>query len=193
VAIYLDDIVVHGATATRHNERLHSVFRVMAKHHLTLTGKKCVFAAPAIEFVGFRLSADGMYPLHSNTAVIHRVPEPTSAAQVASFLGMTAYYLCFLPQYSSTTTPLRKQLKQDEPWLWMPACSDAVRLLKSQLTSPPVLAHFDLASPTLVTCDASALAIGTVMSQPQGGVERPMPLIPSAPRNIGTQWGSGRP
>jgi len=49
-----------------------------------------------------------------------------------------------------------------------------VRLLESQLTSPPVLAHFDLASPTLIRCDASALAIGTVMSQLQGGVERPI-------------------
>lgn len=174
VAIYLDDIVVHGATVEGHDERLHRVFSAMAKHHLTLNGEKCVFAAPAIEFVGFRLSAGGTYPLHSNTEAIHRVPEPTSASQVASFLGMTAYYLRFLPQYSATTAPLRKLLKQDEPWVWTPACSDAVRLLKSQLTSAPVLAHFDLASPTLVTCDASALAVGAVMSQLQGGVERPI-------------------
>lgn len=174
VAIYLDDIVVHGATAESHDERLHSVFSAMAKHHLTLNSEKCVFATPSIEFVGFRLSAEGIYPLQSNTEAIHRLPEPTTAAQVASFLGMTAYYLRFLPQYSATTAPLRKLLKRDEPWLWTSACSDAVRLLKSQLTSPPILAHFDLASPTLVTCDASAMAIGAVMSQLHGGIERPI-------------------
>jgi len=55
VASYLDDIVVHKATAKSHDKR-----------------EKCVFAAPAIEFVGFYLSADGTYPLHSNTAAIHR-------------------------------------------------------------------------------------------------------------------------
>ncbi|KAJ8332651.1 hypothetical protein SKAU_G00424400 [Synaphobranchus kaupii] len=170
VAIYLDDIVVHGATAESHDERLHSVFSAMAKHHLTLNGEKCVFAAPS--FVGFRFSADGTYPLLSNTEAIHRLPEPTSAAQVASFLGMTAYYLRFLPHYSAQLLVQTMLLKQDEPWLWSPACSDAVRLLKSQLTSPPVLAHFDLASPTLVTCDASAMAIGAVMSQLQGEIER---------------------
>ena len=174
VAIYLDDIVVHGATVESHDERLHRVFSALAKHHLTLNGEKCVFAAPAIEFVGFRLSADGIYPLHSNTEAIHRVPEPTSATQLASFLGMTAFYLRFLPQYSATTAPLRQLLKHGEPWFWSSACSDAVRLLKSQLTTPPVLAHFDPASPTLVTCDASAMAIGAVMSQLQGGVERPI-------------------
>ncbi|KAJ8332775.1 hypothetical protein SKAU_G00416710 [Synaphobranchus kaupii] len=182
VAIYLDDIVVHEATVGSHDERLHSVFSTMAKHHLTLNGEKCVFAAPAIEFVGFRLSADGMYPLHSNTEAIHRVPEPTSAAQVASFLGRMAYYLCFLPQYSATTAPLRKLLKHGEPWFWTSACSDAVCLLKSQLTSPPVLVYFDLASPTLVTCDASTMAIGAVMFQLQGGVER---LIAFASQALG--------
>ena len=174
VAIYLDDIVVHGATVESHDERLHRVVSALAKHHLTLNGEKCVFAAPAIQFVGFRLLADGIYPLHSNTEAIHRVPEPTSAIQLASFLGMTAFYLRFLPQYSATTAPLRQLLKHGEPWFWSSACSDAVRLLKSQLTTPPVLAHFDPASPTLVTCDASAMAIGAVMSQLQGGVERPI-------------------
>ncbi|KAJ8332635.1 hypothetical protein SKAU_G00424240 [Synaphobranchus kaupii] len=133
VAIYLDDIVVHGATAESHDEHLHSVFSAMAKHHLTLNGEKCIFAAPS--FVGFRLLADGTYPLLSNTEAIHRLPEPTSATQVACFLGMTAYYLRFLPHYSAMTAPLRKLLKQDEPWLWSPACSDAVRLLKSQRAS----------------------------------------------------------
>ncbi|XP_062373903.1 uncharacterized protein K02A2.6-like [Sardina pilchardus] len=174
VAAYLDDIVVHGTTTAVHDERLHRVFKALAEHHLTLNGDKCVFGASVIEYVGFRLSAEGISPLHSNTEAIQRVPEPTSPAQVASFLGMTAYYLRFLPQYSYTTAPLRKLMKNDEPWLWTPACAEAVHRLKSQLTSPPVLAHFDPASPTLVTCDASAIAIGAVMSQLQGGVERPI-------------------
>ena len=84
----------------------------------------------------------------------HRVPEPTSPAQIASFLGMTVYYLSFLPQYLDTTAPLRK--------------------LKMQLTSPPILAHFDLASPTFVTWDASTIAVGGMMSQLQSDVEKPI-------------------
>src|SRR4029434_6139359 len=38
---------------------------------------------------------------------------PSSPAQIASFLGMTSYYLRFLPQYSSTTAPLRLLPKKD--------------------------------------------------------------------------------
>ncbi|KAJ8351786.1 hypothetical protein SKAU_G00232620 [Synaphobranchus kaupii] len=87
---------------------------------------------------------------------------------------MTAYYLRFLPQYSATTAPLRELLKKEATWAWAPACSAAVRQLESQLTSPPVLAHFDLESPTFVTCDASNTSVGAVLSQLQQGVERPV-------------------
>ncbi|XP_019737023.1 uncharacterized protein K02A2.6-like [Hippocampus comes] len=174
VVVYLDDIVVHGATAASHDERLTRVLEVLSHHNLTLNGEKCIFSAPVIEFVGFRLNADGLSPLHSNVEAILRLPEPTCPAQLSSFLGMTAFYLRFLPHYSETTAPLRALLKQDAPWSWTPACSAAVRQLKTQLTSPPVLAHFDLQSPTLVTCDASNTAVGAVLSQLHGGTERPV-------------------
>ncbi|KAJ8346671.1 hypothetical protein SKAU_G00280720 [Synaphobranchus kaupii] len=174
VVIYLDDIVVHGATPAVHDERLARVLDVLASHNLTLNGEKCIFAVPAIEFVGFRVTADGLSPLHSNVEAVLNLPEPSCPAQLASFLGMTAYYLRFLPQYSATTAPLRELLKKDATWAWAPACSAAVRQLKSQLTSPPVLAHFDLESPTFVTCDASNTSVGAVLSQLQQGVERPV-------------------
>ena len=174
VAIYLDDIVVHGATTALHDERLTRVLNVLASHNLTLNGEKCIFAVPAIDFVGFHLTADGLSPLHSNVEAVQRLPEPSSPAHLASFLGMTAYYLRFLPEYSATTAPLRQLLKKDATWTWTPACSAAVRRLKLQLTSPPVLAHFDQASPTLLTCDASNTAVGAVLSQLHCGVERPV-------------------
>lgn len=74
------------------------MFAALAEHRHTLNDERCVFGASAIEYVGFRLSAEGMRLLHLNTKATLCVPEPTSPAQVASFLGMTAYYLQFLLQ-----------------------------------------------------------------------------------------------
>lgn len=85
---------------------------------------------------------------------------------------MTGYYLKFLPHYSATTAPLQRLLRKDEPWVWSQACSDAVCAVKVQLTTAPVLAHFDISSTTWVTCDASATTIGAVLSQTQQGVEK---------------------
>ena len=173
-AVYLDDIVVHGPDQATHDARLHRVFVALTKHHLTLNGEKCLFSVPTVDFIGFRLSADGIAPLSSNVDAIQRIPEPTSITQVASFLGMTAYYLRFLPNYSQTTAPLRQLLKKEEPWAWSPQCSESFFMLKKQLTSPPVLAHFSLSSPTFITCDASTAAVGGVLSQLHDGTERPI-------------------
>ncbi|KAF0039087.1 hypothetical protein F2P81_009571 [Scophthalmus maximus] len=142
VVIYLDDIVVHGTTPTLHDECLTRVLDVLTSHNLTLNGEKCIFAVSAVEFVGFRLTADGLSPLHSNVEAVQRLPEPSCPAQLASFQGMTAYYLRFLPEYSATTDLLRELLKKDAAWSWTPACSASVHHLKAQLTSPHVLAHF---------------------------------------------------
>lgn len=174
VSVFLDDIVVHAPDTETHNNRLQRVAEALLHNNLTLNAAKCSFAAPAIDFVGFNLSAKGIAPLQSNVDAIHKIPEPTSASEVASFLGMTAYYLRFLPNYSQTTAPLRQLLKKDEPWQWTTACSQSVRRLKAQLTTPPVLAHFSPDCQTLVTCDASDRAIGAVLSQVQDGLERPV-------------------
>lgn len=174
VVVYLDNIVVHGGTSPLHDDHLSRVLGVLAEHNLTLNEEKYIFAAPAIEFVGLRLTANGLSQLHSNINAVLQLPKPSCPTQLSSFLGMTAYYLHFLPKYSDTTALLRALLKQDAPWAWTAACSAAVQQLKSQLTSPPVLAHFDLLSPTFVTCDASNMAVGAVLSQLQHGTERPV-------------------
>jgi len=103
----------------------------VSRLNLLWDSEKCVFAVPAIEFVGFHLSADGMYPLHSN---IH---PPCPGAHLGLSGGLLpGRDLCFLPQYSATTVPLRNML--DNCLLG--------RHGPPELTSPPVLAHFD---PTL--------------------------------------------
>lgn len=75
----LDNIVVHGAMSDLHDDRLAKVLDVLASHNLTLNGEKCIFSAQAIEFVGFRLSAEGLRPLHSNVDAVLRLPEPARA------------------------------------------------------------------------------------------------------------------
>lgn len=75
VVVCLDDVVVHQRTSPLHDT-------VLAEHNLTLNEEKCIFAAPATEFVGFRLTANGLSPLHSNVDVVLQLLEPSSPAQL---------------------------------------------------------------------------------------------------------------
>uniref|UniRef100_A0A3B3IH14 Gypsy retrotransposon integrase-like protein 1 n=2 Tax=Oryzias latipes TaxID=8090 RepID=A0A3B3IH14_ORYLA len=174
VSIYLDDVVVHAPTMTLHDARLAQVFQRFEQHGVKLNAGKCVFGVTEVEFLGFRLSQAGIAPIMSHTEAILSLPDPQSPAQLSSFLGMAAYYLRFMPHFSDSTAPLRGLLRKDARWDWTPACHEAVRVIKQQLTSPPTLTHFSQMAPTLVTCDASGLALGAVLSQIHEGVERPV-------------------
>lgn len=62
-----------------------------------------------------------------------------------------------VPLHSSTRTLPNHStppqlLKIDKPCNWTAACSKAVHMMMSQLNTPPILAHFDPDSPTIVTC-----------------------------------------
>ena len=72
------------------------------------------------------------------------------------------------------TEPLRQLLKKGSVWAWTSACDAAFEELKRRLTSLPVLAHFSVTDKTFVTCDASGVAVGAVLSQLRDGVERPV-------------------
>ncbi|XP_028327895.1 uncharacterized protein LOC114478812 [Gouania willdenowi] len=123
--VYLDDIVVHGTTSALHDDLLSKVLDGLADHNLTLNGEKNIFAAPVIEFVGFRLTAEGLSPLHSNVDVNLRLPEPYCPAQLSSFLGITTVMVSVIEDLvsnsaacltSGKTGPLPPPPLQPMPW-----------------------------------------------------------------------------
>lgn len=86
-----------------HDERLSKVFDALAKHHLTLNSDEFLFAAPAIEFVGFKLSTEDILPLNSNVEALQSIPQ-TNFASAGGFLSMNdGLLLEFLPPTTATT------------------------------------------------------------------------------------------
>ena len=70
VAVYINDIVVHGPDQKTHDEHLDQVFQRLASHHLTVNAEKCLFGVEEILFVGHRISSEETAPLLSNVEAI---------------------------------------------------------------------------------------------------------------------------
>ncbi len=83
-----------------------------------------------VEFLGFRLSKEGIAPIMSHPEAILSLPDSQSPSQLSSFPGMAAYYLRFMPHYSDSTAPLCQLLRKDVPWDWTLACHEVVRIIK---------------------------------------------------------------
>ena len=78
VSVYMDDIVVHGATQEEHDRRLSAVLDWLQKHNVTLNNTKCVFGSEEVQFLGFQVLGNGIQPIQSNVDSISTIPAPTT-------------------------------------------------------------------------------------------------------------------
>ena len=111
----------------------------------------------------------------SHVDAIVKLNAPTSLKELRKVLGGAGYYRKFVPRYADIIEPLNALLRSDTSFYWSKECQLAFEKLKQELVSANVLAHFDPSLDTIVTTDASAVAIGAVLSQVQAdGTERPV-------------------
>jgi len=127
-----------------------------------------------VDFKGHRVSAAGIRPLTSNVEAIQVIPVPINTKQLLRFVCTATYYLKFVPDVAEICEPLRQLLKVDAVWNWSAACQHSFELIKTKIVSPLVLAHFDVNTPTIMTCDASSVAVGACLSQLHQGEKRPI-------------------
>lgn len=118
VCVYLDDIIVSGATEAEHNDRLAAVLQRLAKVNLRLNKVKCRFAVPEVHFLGHRIDAKGIHTTDDKVKAIVEAPAPTSKQTLQSFLGMLAFYDRFLESRATIASVLYELLQKDVPWKW---------------------------------------------------------------------------
>ncbi|MDT9150835.1 reverse transcriptase domain-containing protein, partial [Escherichia coli] len=73
---YLDDILVWGKTQAEHDASLVEVLTCIANSGMKLNDK-CLFSAKELDFLGHRISAEGISPLESKVKAIVHAPAPT--------------------------------------------------------------------------------------------------------------------
>ena len=59
-----------------------------------------------IEFFGFRISKDRIYPTESKIAAIQAFKPPNNITELSSFLGMVTYLSDFMPHLAMLLDPL---------------------------------------------------------------------------------------
>jgi len=169
--IYLDDVIVFSSSFDEHLRRLRNVFNALRKAHLQLKLSKCSFACTEVSYLGHIVSASGITPDPRKVAAVLQFPPPTEAKPLRQFLGLTNYYRKFIHNYASIAEPLHRALKNCKKFQWTASCQQAFEALKLKLTSPPILSYPDFSHPFILHSDASATAIGAVLSQLQSGRE----------------------
>ena len=99
-------------------------------------------------------------------------PVGTCVSEVRSFLGTASYHWKYIQGFADIASPLTNLTKKNQKFVWTEKCQHAFERLKEALVTAPVLAYPTREGKFVLDTDASATAIGAVLSQIQDGEEK---------------------
>ena len=170
--VYLDDIIIFSTTLEQHLDRLAQVLDRLQRANLKLKPSKCALMQTEVTFLGHKVSVAGIATDPEKIRLIADWPTPQNLKQLRGFLGLTSYYRRFIESYSNIAAPLNAMTRKGQSFIWTEESQTAFQKLKDAMSSPPVLAMPDNDGQMILDTDASDVAIGAVLSQVQGGLER---------------------
>jgi transposase InsO family protein len=163
VLVYIDDIVIFSANQEDHLTHLRTVLGTLADYRLRINLEKCAFGRSELPLLGHVIGHRTIraIPPSLNIAL------PTSGRQIESLLGLTNYFRCFIPQYSSIAAPL-ESLRKQSSFTLNEEQRQAVHRLLEAIRHAPILHPPDFSVPFYVATDASSSGIGAVLYQHVG-------------------------
>jgi hypothetical protein len=166
VVVYIDDILIYNSSLEEHEEHLRKVFQRLRENKLYAKLEKCEFGVTEVDFLGHRITQEGlMMDDHKVKAILDWEP-PKSVPTLRSFLGLASYYRKFIKNFAKIAAPLTNLLKKSVvTYDWDEACDEAFGTLKGILVKAPVLKLLDFDKDFEIHSDASDFAIGGVIVQ----------------------------
>lgn len=172
VIVYLDDILIFSNSEEEHLHHLDEVCKRLQEESLYAKRSKCSFGLSEVEFLGHTVSSQGLSTDQEKVKAIRDWPVPTNPTEVASFLGLANFYRRFIQNFSTIAFALTELTRKDKPFEWTAEAQASFEALSTSLCNTPVLAPPDRDRPYTIHCDASAFAIGAVLSQGEGDTHR---------------------
>ena len=166
IRVYLDDIlIISDGTFEDHITKLDIALERLEKAGFRANVRKCFFAKPELEYLGYWLTQDGIQPQPKKVEAILRLSEPKNVRQLRTFLGMVNYYRDMWRRRSHLLAPLTALLSKKKKWEWTPECQKSFEEMKKVMSQEALLAFPDFNKPFHIYTDASDYQLGGVIMQ----------------------------
>jgi transposase InsO family protein len=162
---YLDDLIVFSRDVPSHIKTLNVVLQRLQEAGLKLKLTKCHFLQQEIKFLGHTINREGIHTQSDKIEAVLNFPQPKTAKNIKSFLGLCSYYRNFVQHFSTIAKPLNNLLKKNAPFVWGPDQQRSFETLKNKLVTAPVLSYPNFSIPFQLYTDASSVGLGAVLMQ----------------------------
>ena len=142
---------------------LNKVFKRLEEKGIKLRADKCEIGVPEVEYLGFKITKEGLLPTSKKVDAIRNAPKPFDVTSLRAFLGLLNFYRKFIPKAATVLEPLNRLLKANTPWSWGKEQQEAFMTSKELLVNSEALVHFDPTKPNRVSVDSSSYGIGAVL------------------------------
>ncbi|UYV61001.1 hypothetical protein LAZ67_1003054 [Cordylochernes scorpioides] len=162
VFVYIDDVLIASKNENDHIQHLHTIFKRLSDHGLTVNISKSVFRKPSLEFLGHIIDNKGIKPLPEKIRIVKDFPQPNSTVNSKDLLVL------FIKNSSHILAPLYSLLKTKSPNAslnWTSDTLEAFQNIKNALAENALLNYPQPNSTLSVLVDASNVAVGGVLQQ----------------------------
>ena len=169
---FLDDILVVSKGSEQEHEKL--IMNVL--ENLTLKLSKCEFFQNEVNWLGHKLSAEGITPKITKTEAILKISPPKSLKQLRSTMGSINHLAEFIPKAASLTEKLRPLLREENEKKklesvnfqfkkieWGEEHSEAFESIKKVVANITQIHYYDPKKHTRGKCDASHSGLGATL------------------------------
>ena len=163
--IIMDDILVWGATEQEHDERVVNVLNRAREVNLKLKKEKTKVKVTVVDFMGHRITSDGLKSDPEKVKAILQMPSPKEKKDLQRFLGMVQYLAKCIPHLSEVASPLRNLLKKESNWHWLEQHQESFDKIKKACEEQLTLCYYDVTKDVTLSVDASMSGLGAVCLQ----------------------------
>ena len=135
--VYIDDMLVKSVKTELHITHLAEEFQVLKSYNMKLNPAKYAFGVSAGKFLGFVVNSRGIEAnLDKIKAVLDMLP-PSNIKDIQRLTRRIVALSCFVSKANDKCQPFFQVLKK--AFQWDAHCKEAFTVLKTYLSSPPVL------------------------------------------------------
>ncbi|KAG9394819.1 DNA N-6-adenine-methyltransferase [Carpediemonas membranifera] len=174
--VYIDDIVVYGASQAEHDANLDEVVDRLVEHKVGLGEAMCVFDREEIEYVGWIVGGGSKRIDPKRIEHIRAIPMPDSISAVRGFLGTVKFVHDCIPHLAWTERCLHRLEKKGAVFErdWTDECVAAVNSIKAAIEDAEALSIPGADEPLELYTDACEHGIGAVLMVRRGDKRLPI-------------------